>query len=193
MAKVNFKRPLFEFISIVVAVVLAMALTEWRQNQLNRKLAEKSLQNIIAEIQDNRDDLAIDSAKIAADLRFMKAWITDFEEKSEKNDFSLNFDYSFLNRAALDVAINNQSMTYIDFEINMALAEIYNTQEFYSQKALDVFDAMGELTTSTHHPESAEFLAKVKGFNFQLGLVMGSIRAYMVETEQFLSTYNSEN
>ena len=193
MAKVNFKRPLFEFISIVVAVVLAMALTEWRQNQLNRELAEKSLQNIIAEIQDNRDDLAIDSAKIAADLRFMKTWITDFEDRSEKNDFSLNFDYSFLNRAALDVAINNQSMTYIDFEINMALAEIYNTQEFYSQKAPDVFDAMGELTTSTHDPESAEFLAKVKGFNFQLGLVMGSIRAYMVETEQFLSTYNSEN
>lgn len=45
-------------------------------------------------------------------------------------------------------------MTFIDFDINMELAEIYNTQEFYSTKALDVFDAMSDLTTSTHHRKS---------------------------------------
>ena len=188
--KVDFRRASFEFLSIVVAVVLAMALTEWRQDMLNNKLARKSLENIILEIQDNRNELLVDSTKIRRDLEFMDRWINDFEKKGEKNEFSLNFDYSFLNRAALDVAINNQSMTYIDFDINMVLAEIYNTQEFYSKKALDVFDAMGELTTSTHKMESEEFLAKVKGFRFQLGLVMGSIRAYLVETESFLLGQN---
>ncbi|MBO6497133.1 MAG: hypothetical protein JJ978_16305 [Roseivirga sp.] len=192
-SKVDFRRASFEFLSIVVAVVLAMALTEWRQDALNNRLAEKSLENIIAEIKDNREDLLLDSAKITKDLIFMRGWISAFEEKEEKGEFSLNFDYSFLNRAALDVAINNQSMTFIDFDINMELAEIYNTQEFYSTKALDVFDAMSDLTTSTHHTESPEFLANVKGFQFQLGLVMGSINAYLKETQDFLKEHDLES
>lgn len=190
-SKVNFRRASFEFLSIVVAVVLAMALTEWRQDVLNKKLAQKSLENIITEIKDNREDLLGDSAKIVRDLAFMDRWIKSFENGKIDEDFSLNFDYSFLKRGALDVAINNQSMTYIDFEINLDLAEIYNTQDFYSQKALDVFDAMASLSSSTDKPESREFLAKVKGFRFQLGLVMGSINAYLEETKSFLKVNES--
>lgn len=190
-SKVNFRKAIFEFLSIVVAVVLAMALTEWRQDVLNEKLAQKSLENIITEIKDNREDLLGDSAKIVRDLAFMDRWIKSFENGKIDEDFSLNFDYSFLKRGALDVAINNQSMTYIDFEINLDLAEIYNTQDFYSQKALDVFDAMASLSSSTDKPESREFLAKVKGFRFQLGLVMGSINAYLEETKSFLEVNES--
>lgn len=190
-SKVNFRKAIFEFLSIVVAVVLAMALTEWRQDVLNEKLAKKSLENIITEIKDNREDLLGDSAKIVRDLAFMDRWIKSFENGKIDEDFSLNFDYSFLKRGALDVAINNQSMTYINFEINLDLAEIYNTQDFYSQKALDVFDAMASLSSSTDKPESREFLAKVKGFRFQLGLVMGSINAYLEETKSFLKVNES--
>lgn len=83
-SKVDFRRASFEFLSIVVAVVLAMALTEWRQDALNNRLAEKSLENIIAEIKDNREDLLLDSAKITKDLIFMRGWISAFEEKGRK-------------------------------------------------------------------------------------------------------------
>jgi hypothetical protein len=62
------QRLLFEFLSIVVAVVLAMGLTEWRQDDLNKKQAMISFQNILKEMDQNFEDILADSADIAEDL-----------------------------------------------------------------------------------------------------------------------------
>ena len=155
--KVNIRRASFEFISIVVAVVLAMALTEWRQDYLNRKLAQQSLDNIVEEVQKNREELLNDSTNIAADLKFMSQWMEDFRNENILGDFKVNFSYSFLSKSALEVAKINNSLTYLDNQVNMQIAELYATQDFYSENGARLFDIMGRLGSIKTKEDQQEF------------------------------------
>lgn len=186
--KVNFRRASFEFLSIVVAVVLAMALTEWRQDYLNRKLAQQSLNNIIEEVQENRKELLSDSARISTDLASMNKWLSDYFNDLPRANFSNSFSYSFLSKSALEVAKINNSLTYLPNEVNMEIAEIYATQDFYSENAIKLFDIMGSMKRRRSTEESmGEFVDQVEQMRFHLALVMNTIRAYLTETEGFLS------
>lgn len=186
--KVNFRKASFEFLSIVVAVVLAMALTEWRQDYLNRKLAQQSLNNIIEEVQENRRELIADSTRISADLRSMNKWLSDYFNNAPRENFSNSFSYSFLSKSALEVAKINNSLTYLPNEVNMDIAEIYATQDFYSENGIKLFDIMGSMKRRKGTEESmGDFVDQVDQMRFHLALVRDTIRAYLEETEDFLS------
>ena len=111
--KVNTRRAVFEFLSIVVAVVLAMGLTEARQDYLNKKLAQKSFSNIGEEIRENQEDLRSDSALMAKDRDFMTEWVKAYVNKEKPPRFSVNFRLSILSTAAYEVAKVNQSLTHL--------------------------------------------------------------------------------
>ena len=93
--KIDLRKAGFEFFSIVVAVVLAMTLTEWRQDYLNKKLAQQSLLNIIEEVQENRRELMEDSAKISQDMAFIDRWL-QAQNNASNEDFGVHFSFSFL-------------------------------------------------------------------------------------------------
>ncbi|MBO3698771.1 hypothetical protein [Roseivirga sp. E12] len=184
--KFNVKRAVFEFLSIVIAVILAMSLTEMRQNYLNRQLAEKSFSNIVDEIRENREGLIRDSARIAKDLDFIKKWIEDVKEKRKPEDFSAGFSLSFLNKAAMDVAQNNQSLNFISNERNMAISQIYDTQAFYQEHGAKTFEIMGDMSSSVISSKPEDLLPYVLRFRFHLGVVFNTVKAYLVESEDFL-------
>lgn len=187
--KVSAKRAVLEFASIVVAVVLAMSLTEMRQNYLNKKLAQKSLANILEEVRDNRQELLNDSTKIASDLAFMSQWIKDVKEERKPEDFSADFTFSFLSRTALEVAKVNQSLTYLSNEDNMEIAEVYATQEFYSEQGAKLFDVMGNMVGSLTNPNVEDMLPHVVGLRFYLVLVFNTVKAYLAETRELLENH----
>ena len=183
--KVNIRRASFEFISIVVAVVLAMALTEWRQDYLNRKLAQQSLDNIVEEVQKNREELLNDSTNIAADLKFMSQWMEDFRNENILGDFKVNFSYSFLSKSALEVAKINNSLTYLDNQVNMQIAELYATQDFYSENGARLFDIMGRLGSIKTKEDQQEFYDTVRELRFNMVLVMNTVKAYLKDNAGF--------
>ena len=187
--KVSVKRAILEFASIVVAVVLAMSLTEMRQNHLNKKLAQQSLANILEEVEDNRQELLDDSAKIANDLVFMNQWIKDVKESRKPEDFGVNFTFSFLSRTALEVAKVNQSLTYLSNEENMEIAQVYATQEFYSEQGAKLFDVMGNMVGSLTDPDAKEMLPHVVGMRFYVVLVFNSVNAYLTESRKLLESH----
>jgi hypothetical protein len=98
------QRLIFEFLSIVIAVVLAMGLTEWRQKILNERQAEVSFNNILGEIDKNFNELLIESANISEDLKSLNNWLKTDREFRDTLDFSINFNLSFLNSSAWEVA-----------------------------------------------------------------------------------------
>ncbi len=189
--KVNTRKALFEFLSIVIAVVLAMGLTEWRQSYLNHKMADASFDKIVLEVKDNLEELKNDSLKIAKDLETMTEWVRQLSLKEKKVPLSVNFSYSFLSSSALEVARINQSLTFLPTDKVLAIAEIYATQEFYTENAAKIFDIMGDLQGEINQSESPEFLAVVQKFRFHMRLVFNTVRAYIAESQGFLDKYGS--
>ena len=187
--KVNTRQAAFEFLSIVVAVVLAMTLTEWRQDHLNRKLAAKSFDNIATEIRENIEELRGDSARIAKDLQFMSTWVRNRVEKKPNESFKANFRLSILSTAAYEVAQVNQSLTHLSNEQNMDIATLYALQDFYTDKASEVFNLMGNLQGEVIDQESDAFFKLVQKMRYHEGLVFNTIRAYISGGEEFLERY----
>ena len=187
--KKGLSRIIFEFLSIVVAVVLAMGLTEWRQDYLNRQLAEKSFQNIVAEISENLESLRSDSVRIARDREFMTKWVRDWVSEGAPGPFEAGFRLSILSTAAWEVAKVNQSLTHLSNERNMAMAEIYALQDFYTVKASAVFDLMGSLQGVARDQTSEEFFQVVQKLRYHMNLVFNTVPAYIDGCEDFLEEY----
>lgn len=185
--KLNTRRAIFEFLSIVVAVILAMTLTEWRQDHLNRRLAQQSFTNIIEEIQDNLEELRADSVRIAKDREFMTEWVRQWVKDRKPPSFEASFSLSILSTAAWEVAKVNQSLTYLDNQDNMDIAEIYALQAFYTTKASEVFDLMGDLQGVSSKQETDEFFQIVQKLRYHLNLVFNTIRTYISGAEEFLA------
>lgn len=164
-----------------------MSLTEMRQNYLNKKLAETAFSNIVEEIRENRDGLRDDSARIAKDLAFIQDWIKDVSEDRKPADFSAGFSLSFLNKAAMEVATMNQSLTFISNERNMAISGIYDTQEFYQIHGAKTFEIMGDMSSSIVGSDPKKLLPYVLKLKFHLGVVFNTVKAYMVESGALLS------
>lgn len=187
--KVNARKATFEFLSIVVAVVLAMALTEWRQEYLNRKLAEQSFRNIVEEIKENYEELKLDSARLARDGISMQEWVRKKHNGEDPELFVVEFSFSILSSAARDVAQINQSLTHLSNEKNMDLAELYALQDFYSNAGREVFDLMGDFQAYLTKTESPEFFETVQKLRFRMSLVLNTVRAYISQCEQFLEKH----
>lgn len=188
--KFNAKRAVLEFSSIVVAVILAMSLSEMRQNYLNDRLAEKSFNNIILEVEQNWNELKMDSIRISKDLDFIQQWVKDVSEKNKPATFTAGFSLSFLNRSAMDVAEINQSLAFLSTERNMDIAEVYATQKFYSEHGAKMFDVMGELVGQMSRGKNErEMLPHVLTMRFHLNIIYSTIKAYLQESSEFLEKY----
>ncbi len=187
--RIDRRRVALEFTSIVIAVVLAMSLSEMRQNHLNRKLAAESFNNIITEIEENRQELRNDSAKLAKDLQFISKWISDVKEGVEHESFSTNFSFSFLGKSAREVAKSNQSLTFLSNEKNMGIAEVYATQEFYSEQGSKMFDLMEKLIGKMSENSAKEILPEVLSLRFRMNLIFSTVKAYLKESEEFLTKF----
>ncbi|WP_420384697.1 hypothetical protein [Roseivirga sp.] len=186
-SKISIRRATFEFLSIVVAVVLAMALTEWRQDYLNRKLAQQSLKNIIEEVSENRRELMNDSSQVASDIKTLDNWLAlNVNDTESTEGLGVGFSFSFLGQSALEVAKINNSLTYLPNEVNMEIAEIYAAQEFYSENAVKLFDILGNLGPSDSFRNFEEFKTRVRQLRFHMDLVNNTMYAYLRVSQGFL-------
>lgn len=184
----NKQRLTFEFLSIVVAVVLAMGLTEWRQNALNKKQAEVSFQNILKEIDKNFDDLLADSADIVEDLRQIGKWIDTDRNYRDTLDFSVNFSLSFLNSSAWEVAKLNQSLTFLEQKKVQDISEIYLAQQFLDKMGITVFSQMKNLV-KIDDKNIEPYEEEMRAFNFDMRLMYGSVAAYLNVSRKVLKSY----
>ncbi|OEK07096.1 hypothetical protein [Roseivirga misakiensis] len=187
--KLNAKRAVLEFTSIVVAVILAMSLSELRQNYLNEQLAKKTFKNIVLEVEHNEEQLKRDSAKIAKDLAFIQKWVEDVSEDKKPETFSAGFSLSFLNSSAMEVAEINQSLAFLSMEQHMDLADIYAAQDFYSEHGTKMFDIMGGFVGQMTEPNPKEVLPHVLTLRFHLRIIYNTINAYLEQSSTFLENY----
>ncbi|WP_323755599.1 hypothetical protein [Roseivirga sp.] len=187
--KRNGKQIAFEFISIVVAVVLAMALSEWRQDFLNKKQADLSFQNIISEVENNIESIQSNKNEIQKNYDRTTAWLKAGESQRDTTDVNLNFDLGLLSATAMEVAKLNQSLTYLSNDKVMDISGVYSIQEFYQSNGSVAFHKMTDIFLQIRDEKKDKALS-LRAYRYELTLALSAILALEGSYKSFLEKYS---
>ena len=86
-----------EAISVVFAVLVALAVDEWREERQYRELAERAVVAVAAEIESNRTELG---GSLAENQALLERVREAAEDTVLPPTFSVNYQYSLLSTAA---------------------------------------------------------------------------------------------
>jgi hypothetical protein len=131
---------LLEAASVVVAVLLAFGVDEWRDARAKRELADRAQRSVLAEIRANREELRGVFAVNAKQLESMQRTLDFFDAHPDAKDASvtLGFHAAQLSVAAWDAARTTQAAQLLPFEWVVDVARVYETQELYRTAQLDM-------------------------------------------------------
>jgi hypothetical protein len=130
---------------ISVGVFLGLLGEQWRENAHHRDLARASLRRFRAEIVENRDAVAAVAEYHVTLRKQLQAALKNGAEQSARADIEFHgIRPPSFDRSGWDLAIATQSLAYIDSDLALSLASIYNVQE--------------TLTTLTHGVTQAMYL-----------------------------------
>lgn len=185
MTKVrSMKKIAFEFLSIVVAVLLAMGLSEWRQDVLNKRQAEKSFNSILDEVSSNCELLRPDSVAMMAQIEQIDQWLAA-DKVGRDTLSSFEYELNLLSKSAWEVAKLNTSLTHIENDRLQYISLIYELHDFYSESErkilASVIDII-ELDTEDPRHEKA-----IKGLQFQMLLTYDALTEYLEAARPVLS------
>ena len=143
---VSFTRLLAEVVSVVFAVLVALALDEWWEDRENDANARASLVAIAEEMRENRDELSGgDAAEVAEMMEQLDSAIAIFERGEMPEGASINWNLALLSSAAWETAQLNRATTYMELDRVVDLAQVYEFQRYYSRIQDDLFDSISGL------------------------------------------------
>lgn len=141
MNKKAIARIAFEFISVVFAVLLALGLNSYKQSVDAEDEALILKSSILKECTENL--IKIDSFRInnSEYYSYLDSLVNLGED--EVDDFFFQANIELLTNGAWTIAQNNSSINRLNQEFLIEAAEIYQTQEFYSEFSVSFFENVG--------------------------------------------------
>jgi hypothetical protein len=135
-----------EAFSVMLAVLIALGVDEWRENRANQELAATAQANILEEIEGNRDELAGVGDLNTALLERIAGYI-EGAESTAADSLSVEFEFALLSTAAWQTAQVTRAAHFLDFDWMSRVARLYNLQELYdrSQTAVVEHMSLGEV------------------------------------------------
>jgi len=137
--RINFSDLLLEIISIVIAILLALAVNNWQENRKHQELLHASLHNIRQELSDNAHRV---DAELQHHARVQKAFAALVQARA--NGESLRFNeiaktfhqtspsglhFLGLQNTAWKIAENDGALAYMDYHTRHLLTEVYDIQD----------------------------------------------------------------
>lgn len=124
-----------EIISIIIAVLLALAVNEWREARSNAKIADQALRSIRDEILENKrmfeiilpQHLALLDTLIDVDAKIHRGELSEEEDRAD-----LKFVPLFVQNTAWQTALATQALLHMPYETVKVLSEIYTFQGSYT-------------------------------------------------------------
>ncbi len=158
---------IIEVFSVVLAVLFALGVNEWRTNLANKELALNATAYILVEIESNKQEVEEtiqNHHHLQADLE--KALKLD--DEGTPADLRIGYSHSVLSNTAWHSTLATQAVRFLDFESVKELSELYELQLVYADHGKSVFSEMGSVN---YHKEgvSRAFL-KATLFNVQVSL-----------------------
>jgi hypothetical protein len=171
-ARIRPKLPeiLIEATSVVCAVLLALAVDEYRQDRENASRAARARESIMAELRTNRELLR---RSLASNRKALAAIAPD--EKlgpGSETRLELGLVWYGLSSAAWQSAQNTQTMHFMDHNWLIKTAGLYETQLMYGRHQEDLFRHIGGAITE---PDKRDAARAVRGRLYMLLQVAESL------------------
>lgn len=135
--KRSFLRLAGEALWILLAVLLALAADQWRENQANKRLAKRALDGVIEEMEGNRGVLA---RILPSHQRLLESMPDDVEDWRPPSieDENNRFDPIFFRDTAWRTALETQALVHLDYQVVRTLTEVYTFQGAYAELNRDL-------------------------------------------------------
>lgn len=127
----------FEAVLIVLSVLLALAVNEWRQDRKDQALAQRALETLRREMQANQEE-------VKQKLAYHKEAYERVNDQPEQGGISLRA--AFLRNTAWGTVQATGAATHLDYEVAAVASAIHGMQQKYEQ----LVDIATELMYSTN-------------------------------------------
>lgn len=127
---------LIEMVLIVMAVLAALVVDEWKEDRANNRLAAEVLERIETELKSNVTELEGVHKAHQALYDNLKKGLEKAEKKGKFDNIELgiNLRLGVFQRTAWETAIVTQAVRYMDFEVVQKLSAIYDVHELYKNQ-----------------------------------------------------------
>jgi hypothetical protein len=177
------KGAIIEAFFVVLGVVLAFAVNEWRSARHDAERAQVALESILEELETNRQaakDSSVYHGRLIAELRSFEA------ENPEGVPPIRMFDQGFVSPAyplttAWDAATATNAITHLAYEDVLLLSRVYADQARYGQQAVMV----GEVLYRRLFDEGRE------GIQNNYRNLMGIIGTFYFREKQLIQVYDN--
>ncbi len=144
----------FEFLSIVFAVLLALGLNSYKQSNDTKKKADVIKESIIKECQTNLEKIT----SVIEENKEYVAFLDSLSQLPSDQTSGFNFTYTFelLTASAWNIAQNTDAINILDQQFLLDAADIYEAQEFYMEFSKTVFNQVGIFISDVSNHEDGE-------------------------------------
>ncbi len=140
---------LIESLFIVMALLGALAIDEWREERQKKELAEIAEKAVVEEMKENREQLDSRQVSHKAMLEELKKNMERWKKDStDKPEFDFNYSMALLSGAAWDSARMTQSVQYMPLKRVSNYSKIYHFQQVFIDNQNHLIDkvmTLGEL------------------------------------------------
>lgn len=150
---------LLEVTLVVFAVLIALALEEWRQEQRLRGLAERARASVVAELAANLDEMDGSRAPLLG-IQEVLSTVLETEDLSALGS-ELDVQLPDLSSAAWEVAQGSEAAPYLDYDWVIETARAYEILEVYGEATDNV---IAEMSSIIGHGATVERIADVYGW-----------------------------
>jgi len=137
----NVQRLVIEVFGIVLGVMLALAVNEWREQRTHRTQVEAALRNVAAELGANREQLTAIHANNTETLALLTVGGADHEDRQFVPAIQLK-DTAWRTLRTTGVA------NHVDYETILTLSETYAIQDVYKMTGGYLLEAVMNMTGS---------------------------------------------
>ncbi len=135
ISRLPVQKLLIEVLSIVLAVLLALGMNQWRETLANRALAQTALANIELELRSNQDLLVL----LNENNRSVTASIHNEDVETES---SAAFVPGLqLQEIAWNALLSTGVSSYVDYDTVLMLSKLYSVQEVYKELGTQIVQA----------------------------------------------------
>jgi len=136
---------LLEAGSVVLAVLLALGVDEWRENRARRALAGRVQESIVREIRANSERLARVRKSNASRIENINAQIKALEGKTPVSELIVYIDLAQLSGAAWQAAQSTEALQLLTFTWLVDVASTYEAQRLVADTQRDVVSRIGNV------------------------------------------------
>lgn len=136
---------LLEAASVVFAVLLALAVDEWRETQSRNALAARARASILDEIRSNESELRNIRDNNRALLHRIEETLLRVKQEPETS-LEFHFEIALLSSASWHTAQMTQAANLLDFDWLRRVSNVYELQELYVTSQSAVVDRLSGIS-----------------------------------------------